>query len=60
MDKVRVLIFWLLVPALALLFAVPILIVHVAVHVLIDRMRRNDREHEPAPILTTAAPRTEP
>ena len=44
MDRLRVLIFWLLVPALAVLFALPVFLVHVAVHILMDRMRRGDLE----------------
>lgn len=42
MTKLPMIFFVLLAPAL-LLFAAPIFLAHVAVHVLIDRMRRPDR-----------------
>ena len=59
--QVRSLLFWLLSPALVTLLAVPLLVGHVAVRLLIARMRRRpdghsvDRAHD---VAVPAAART--
>ena len=55
MTKLSMILFTLLAPALVVLLAAPIALVHVAVHVLIDRMRRPDRRA--ATPIRGAAPR---
>lgn len=56
MTKLSMVLFTLLAPALVVLLAAPIALVHVAVHVLIDRMRRPDRrDATPVAAAPTAA-----
>jgi len=59
MERSNMLIFWLLVPVLAVLFALPICIAHVVVHVLIDRMHRPDRRRSTGTRTALLAPATQ-
>ena len=59
MTKLSMLFFVLLAPALVVLVAAPIAVVHVAVHVLIDRMRRPDRR-DVTPVRAAVARTTRP
>jgi hypothetical protein len=43
MNNARSLLFLLLAPVLAALLVVPVALAHIAAHVLIDLMRRNNR-----------------
>ena len=59
MTKLPMILFALLAPALVVLLAAPIFLTHLAVHVLIDRMRRRDRRGA-TPIRTAIAGTTTP